>query len=147
MRVKEGESDYRYFPEPDLPGLTVSQEWIDRVKASIPEMPAKRRERYISEYDLPEYDAMVLTLSKEMSDFFEGTLAAGADAKLASNWLMGEVSAYLNSEKVELGRNETDASEPCRHDHVDRRRHHQHENRQKSLPPVGNKRRRRKSSR
>ncbi|WP_320164188.1 Asp-tRNA(Asn)/Glu-tRNA(Gln) amidotransferase subunit GatB [uncultured Trichococcus sp.] len=102
MRVKEGESDYRYFPEPDLPGLTISQEWIDRVKASIPEMPAKRREKYISEYDLPEYDAMVLTLSKEMSDFFEGTIDAGADAKLASNWLMGEVSAYLNSEKVEL---------------------------------------------
>ena len=102
MRVKEGESDYRYFPEPDLPGLTISQEWIDRVKASIPEMPAKRRARYISEYELPEYDAMVLTLSKEMSDFFEGAIAAGADAKLASNWLMGEVSAYLNSEKVEL---------------------------------------------
>ena len=102
MRVKEGESDYRYFPEPDLPGLTISQEWIDRVKASIPEMPAKRREKYISEYELPEYDAMVLTLSKEMSDFFEGAIAAGADAKLASNWLMGEVSAYLNSEKVEL---------------------------------------------
>ena len=102
MRVKEGESDYRYFPEPDLPGLTISQEWIDRVKATIPEMPAKRRARYISEYELPEYDAMVLTLSKEMSDFFEGTIAAGADAKLASNWLMGEVSAYLNSEKVEL---------------------------------------------
>ena len=65
-------------------------------------MPAGRREKYILEYELPEYDAMVLTLSKEMSDFFEGAIAAGADAKLASNWLMGEVSAYLNSEKVEL---------------------------------------------
>ena len=65
-------------------------------------MPASRRARYISELGLPEYDAMVLTLTKEMSDFFEATLANGADAKQASNWLMGEVSAYLNSEKVEL---------------------------------------------
>lgn len=65
-------------------------------------MPASRRVRYISELGLPEYDAKVLTLSKEMSDFFEATLENGADAKQASNWLMGEVSAYLNSEKLEL---------------------------------------------
>jgi len=68
----------------------------------LPEMPQKRRARYISELGLPEYDAMVLTLSKEMSDFFEKTIDAGADPKQASNWLMGEVSAYLNSEKLEL---------------------------------------------
>lgn len=73
-----------------------------KVKASLPEMPASRRQRYIQELGLPEYDAMVLTLSKEMSDFFEATLENGADAKQASNWLMGEVSAYLNSEKLEL---------------------------------------------
>lgn len=102
MRVKEGSSDYRYFPEPDIPRFVIDDEWIQRVKASLPEMPASRRVRYISELGLPEYDAKVLTLSKEMSDFFEATLENGADAKQASNWLMGEVSAYLNSEKLEL---------------------------------------------
>lgn len=102
MRVKEGSSDYRYFPEPDIPRFVIDDEWIERVRQSLPEMPQKRRARYISELGLPEYDAMVLTLSKEMSDFFEKTIDAGTDPKQASNWLMGEVSAYLNSEKLEL---------------------------------------------
>lgn len=102
MRTKEGAADYRYFPEPDLPPVHIDEAWIERVKASIPEMPDVRRARYTGEYGLPEYDAMVLTLSKTMSDFFDATVAAGADAKLASNWLMGDVSAYLNSEKVGL---------------------------------------------
>lgn len=102
MRVKEGASDYRYFPEPDIPHLEIADEWVESVRASLPELPSKRRERYVNELGLPEYDAMVLTLTKEMSDFFEETLSQGADAKQASNWLMGEVSAYLNSEKLEL---------------------------------------------
>ena len=102
MRVKEGSSDYRYFLEPDIPRFEIDDAWIERVRQSLPEMPAKRRERYINELELPEYDAMVLTQTKEMSDFFDATIENGADAKLASNWLMGEVSAYLNSEKLEL---------------------------------------------
>lgn len=102
MRVKEGASDYRYFPEPDLPPIHISDEWIKEVKDSIPEMPDKRRERYVKEWGIPEYDAGVLTQTKEMSDFYEATVASGADAKLAANWLMGEVSAYLNANKVEL---------------------------------------------
>ena len=102
MRVKEGSSDYRYFQEPDIPRFEIDDAWIERVRQSLPEMPAKRRERYINELELPEYDAMVLTQTKEMSDFFDATIENGADAKLASNWLMGEVSAYLNSEKLEL---------------------------------------------
>lgn len=102
MRVKEGAADYRYFPEPDIPVLEISDEWIADVRASLPELPSARRERYIKELGLPEYDAMVLTLSKEMSDFFEATLEEKADPKQASNWLMGEVSAYLNSEQLEL---------------------------------------------
>ena len=102
MRVKEGASDYRYFPEPDLPNLVISDEWVEEVRQSIPEMPEVRRERYTKEYDLPDYDAMVLTLSKEMSDFFDATVAAGADPKAASNWLMGDISAHLNSKKLEL---------------------------------------------
>lgn len=102
MRVKEGSSDYRYFPEPDIPRFEIDEPWIEKVRESLPEMPASRRERYVNELGLPEYDAMVLTMSLEMSDFFEEILKEGADAKQASNWLMGEVSAYLNSEKLEL---------------------------------------------
>lgn len=102
MRVKEGSDDYRYFPEPDLLELHIDEEWKERVRASIPELPDARKKRYVEELGLPAYDAMVLTLTKEMSDFFEATLVAGGDAKLSSNWLMGEVSAYLNSNQKEL---------------------------------------------
>ncbi|MGF3067075.1 Asp-tRNA(Asn)/Glu-tRNA(Gln) amidotransferase subunit GatB [Facklamia sp. P12945] len=102
MRTKEGAADYRYFPEPDLPPVTISQEWIDQVQQTMPEMPEVRRKKYVENYQLPEYDAMVLTLQKEMSDFFEETIQEGADAKQASNWLMGEVSAYLNAQQLEL---------------------------------------------
>ncbi|MDN6639662.1 MAG: Asp-tRNA(Asn)/Glu-tRNA(Gln) amidotransferase subunit GatB [Tetragenococcus sp.] len=102
MRVKEGSSDYRYFPEPDIPRFEIDDSWVKKIKESLPEMPKDRRERYINELGLPEYDAMVLTQSKEMSDFFEEAIQQGADAKQASNWLMGDVSAYLNSEKLDL---------------------------------------------
>ena len=102
MRVKEGASDYRYFPEPDLPRIVLDEAWIESVRHNIPEMPEVRRQRYVQEFGLPAYDAMVLTLTKEMSDFFDATVAAGGDAKLASNWLMGDVSAYLNSAKTTL---------------------------------------------
>ncbi|MCI1893908.1 MAG: Asp-tRNA(Asn)/Glu-tRNA(Gln) amidotransferase subunit GatB [Lactobacillus sp.] len=102
MRVKEGADDYRYFPEPDLPPVFVSQAWIDDVTAKLPEAPAKRRARYINEWGIPAYDAGVLTLTMEMANFFEATVAAGADPKQASNWLMGEVSGYLNAEHLEL---------------------------------------------
>ncbi|MBC2037134.1 Asp-tRNA(Asn)/Glu-tRNA(Gln) amidotransferase subunit GatB [Listeria booriae] len=102
MRIKEGSDDYRYFPEPDLVDLYIDDEWKERIRAEIPELPDKRQARYVAELGLPAYDAMVLTLTKEMSDFFEVTIQAGADAKQASNWLMGEVSAYLNAEQQEL---------------------------------------------
>ncbi|GAB2319118.1 Asp-tRNA(Asn)/Glu-tRNA(Gln) amidotransferase subunit GatB [Alkalibacterium sp. s-m-22] len=102
MRTKEGSSDYRYFPEPDIPNLVISDEWIDSVRASLPEMPKERQARYVKEFNLPEYDAVVLTATVEMSNFFQRTVDNGADPKQASNWLMGEVSAYLNSEQVEL---------------------------------------------
>jgi aspartyl-tRNA(Asn)/glutamyl-tRNA(Gln) amidotransferase subunit B len=102
MRVKEGSDDYRYFPEPDLLALHIDDEWKERVRAEIPELPDERKKRYVEEMGLPAYDAMVLTLTKEMSDFFQETVEAGADTKQASNWLMGEVSAYLNSEQKEL---------------------------------------------
>ena len=102
MRVKEGSDDYRYFPEPDLVELYIDDEWKEEVRASIPELPDARKVRYVEELGLPAYDAHVLTLTKEMSDFFEATIVDGADAKLTSNWLMGEVLAYLNKQQKEL---------------------------------------------
>ncbi len=102
MRIKGSAKEYRFINEPDLPEIKIDQAWMDRVRAEIPELPDARKQRYVSEFDLPEYDAMVLTLTKIMSDFFEATVTAGADAKLASNWLMGEVSAYLNAEQKEF---------------------------------------------
>lgn len=102
MRVKEGSDDYRYFPEPDLVSIFIDEEWMDRVKSDIPELPDARQNRYVGDFGLPEYDAKVLTMTKEMADFFEATITAGADAKQASNWIMGEVSAYLNNENKEL---------------------------------------------
>ena len=102
MREKGSSEDYRFINDPDLAEIHIDEAWIERVKSEIPELPDARRERYINEWGLPPYDAMVLTLTKEMSDFFEETVAKGADPKLASNWLMGDVSAYLNKEQVEL---------------------------------------------
>ncbi|MCR6105589.1 Asp-tRNA(Asn)/Glu-tRNA(Gln) amidotransferase subunit GatB [Salipaludibacillus agaradhaerens] len=96
MRVKEGSDDYRYFPEPDLVNLYINDDWKDSVRASIPELPDARQQRYINELGLPEYDAGVLTQQKAMSDFFEQGLALDGPPKQLSNWLMGEVSAYLN---------------------------------------------------
>ncbi|GHI00603.1 Asp-tRNA(Asn)/Glu-tRNA(Gln) amidotransferase subunit GatB [Neobacillus kokaensis] len=102
MRVKEGSDDYRYFPEPDLLELYIDEDWKARIRAEIPELPDERQKRYIEELGLPVYDANVLTVTKETADFFEATVNAGADAKQASNWIMGEVSGYLNSEGKEL---------------------------------------------
>lgn len=102
MRVKEGSDDYRYFPEPDLLDVIIDEEWKARIRAEIPELPDQRIARYVSELGLPEYDAKVLTATREMADFFEASVKAGVDAKQASNWLMGEVSAYLKAESKEL---------------------------------------------
>ncbi|MBT2657510.1 Asp-tRNA(Asn)/Glu-tRNA(Gln) amidotransferase subunit GatB [Bacillus sp. ISL-18] len=102
MRVKEGSDDYRYFPEPDLLDLFIDEDWKARIRAEIPELPDQRQKRYVEELGLPVYDAKVLTVTKEMADFFEATVKDGADSKLASNWIMGDVSAYLNAEGKEL---------------------------------------------
>ncbi|WP_414042438.1 Asp-tRNA(Asn)/Glu-tRNA(Gln) amidotransferase subunit GatB [Macrococcus animalis] len=102
MRVKEGSDDYRYFPEPDLVPLFIDEAWKERVRASIPELPDKRKAKYVAEFGLPAYDAHVLTLTKEMSDFFEKMISLDADAKLSSNWLMGGVNEYLNKNQKEL---------------------------------------------
>lgn len=102
MRVKEGSDDYRYFPEPDIVPMIISDEWMEEVRETIPELPDARQRRYQEELGLPAYDAHVLTLTKEMSDMFEKTVSLGADAKLASNYLMVDVNAYLNKVQKEL---------------------------------------------
>lgn len=104
MRSKEDAQDYRYFPDPDLPPLAISQEWIERIKTTMPELPGAMRERFVAEYALPEYDAMVLTQSKGMASYFEAVVAAaGKDqAKPAANWLMGDVASTLNREDTDI---------------------------------------------
>ncbi|HEY0586047.1 MAG TPA: Asp-tRNA(Asn)/Glu-tRNA(Gln) amidotransferase subunit GatB [Pseudoduganella sp.] len=104
MREKEDAQDYRYFPDPDLPPLTIGADWIERVKASMPELPAVMRERFVNEYKLPEYDSLILTASKGMATYFEAVVAAAGkeNAKAAANWLMGDVSSTLNREGVEI---------------------------------------------
>ncbi|MFD1020993.1 Asp-tRNA(Asn)/Glu-tRNA(Gln) amidotransferase subunit GatB [Thalassobacillus hwangdonensis] len=102
MRVKEGSDDYRYFPEPDLVPLHIDEAWKERIRAEIPELPDARKKRYVEDLELPDYDADVITSSKEMADFFESTIQEGADVKQASNWLMGEVSGYMNKHQKEL---------------------------------------------
>ena len=101
-RVKEGDADYRYFPEPDIAPDHISQEWIDEIEASLPESPFARRKRYVEEYGIKEYDADVILQTKESSDFYDATVAAGADPKLAANWLNTQVNGYLNEEQVEI---------------------------------------------
>lgn len=98
MRTKEDAADYRYFPDPDLPPLVVAPEWVEQVKASMPELPRSMAGRFVSDYGLPEYDATTLTQSKAMGAYFEEAAKASGQAKLASNWIMGEISRRLNAE-------------------------------------------------
>ncbi|MBZ4664522.1 MAG: aspartyl/glutamyl-tRNA amidotransferase subunit [Caloramator sp.] len=102
MRSKEEAHDYRYFPEPDMVYLVVDDEWINNVKSTLPELPDKKRARYISEYGLPEYDASILTSSKALAAFFEDTVKEGASPKDASNWIMGEVLRTLNDREMSI---------------------------------------------
>jgi aspartyl-tRNA(Asn)/glutamyl-tRNA(Gln) amidotransferase subunit B len=99
MRTKEDAHDYRYFPDPDLPPLVIPEAWIERVRGEMPELPVAMKARFESQYGLPPYDAGALTANKTLSAYYEATVAAGADAKLASNWIMGEISAQLNREE------------------------------------------------
>ncbi|MBI2869601.1 MAG: Asp-tRNA(Asn)/Glu-tRNA(Gln) amidotransferase subunit GatB [Chloroflexi bacterium] len=101
QRSKEYAHDYRYFPEPDLPPLSVSREWVEKITASLPELPETRRDRFIAEYGLRQYDANLLTGSRLMADYFEETARDGrVAAKEVSNWLLGEVSRILNEKGI-----------------------------------------------
>ncbi|MEC0243985.1 Asp-tRNA(Asn)/Glu-tRNA(Gln) amidotransferase subunit GatB [Paenibacillus dokdonensis] len=102
MRGKEEAHDYRYFPDPDLVKVYIDEEWKNRIRETIPELPDARKERYTSEYGLPSYDAEVITSSKPLADLFEDSLKYTKDAKTVSNWMMGELLGYLNSSNLEL---------------------------------------------
>ncbi len=103
MRSKEEAHDYRYFPEPDLRVLRVKDEQITRVRSELPELPDATMKRFVSHYGIPAYDATVLTGSADLAAYYEAVVAAGADGKAASNWVMGEVMRELNERKVEIG--------------------------------------------
>ena len=102
MRTKEDAADYRYFPDPDLPPLVIAEEWIARVKAGLPELPRAMAARFVADYGLPEYDATTLTQSKAMAAYFEVAAQACKQPKLASNWIMGEVSRRLNADEIDI---------------------------------------------
>ncbi|HEX5477716.1 MAG TPA: Asp-tRNA(Asn)/Glu-tRNA(Gln) amidotransferase subunit GatB [Burkholderiales bacterium] len=99
MRSKEDAQDYRYFPDPDLLPLVITQAMIERIRGELPELPAARSQRFESQYGLSAYDCAALTHERAMADFFEDTAKRAGDAKLAANWVMGEVSGYLNREE------------------------------------------------
>jgi len=103
MRTKEEANDYRYFPDPDLLPLEVDQAFIDRVRADLPELPDEKRDRFIREYELPAYDANVLTASRELADYYEATVAAAGGApKVAANWVMSELGGVLNAQGLDI---------------------------------------------
>jgi aspartyl-tRNA(Asn)/glutamyl-tRNA(Gln) amidotransferase subunit B len=102
MRSKEHAHDYRYFPEPDLVPLSISEEWLNRVQSSMPELPAARRERFVGSYGLKEYDAQVLTATREISDYFEQAASVSGDPKTTANWVMGDLAGMLKPAGKEI---------------------------------------------
>jgi aspartyl-tRNA(Asn)/glutamyl-tRNA(Gln) amidotransferase subunit B len=102
MRTKEDAADYRYFPDPDLPPLVVSREWVEQVKAAMPELPRVMAQRFQQEYGLSEYDTTSLTSSPQAASYFIATLASCQQPKLASNWLLGEVARHLNADGLDI---------------------------------------------
>jgi aspartyl-tRNA(Asn)/glutamyl-tRNA(Gln) amidotransferase subunit B len=100
MRSKEEAHDYRYFPEPDLLPVEVDGEWVERLKGELPELPEEKRSRFTSQYSIPQYDAVVLTASKAMANYFETCAQIFPDTKTVSNWIMGELSRILNAEGI-----------------------------------------------
>ena len=102
MRTKEDAADYRYFPDPDLPPLVIGRDWVERVKGEMAELPRVMAERFVRDYALPEYDATQLTQSKAFAAYFEATAKACGQPKLASNWIMGEVSRRLNASEMAI---------------------------------------------
>jgi aspartyl-tRNA(Asn)/glutamyl-tRNA(Gln) amidotransferase subunit B len=113
MRSKEDAHDYRYFPDPDLPPLVIAQDWIDDVKASMPELPEALRARLVNDYGLSDYDASMVTTSRDTAEYFFAVLEAGkalkVDAKLAANWIMGDLASHLNQSGLEIAHSKVSA--------------------------------------
>jgi aspartyl-tRNA(Asn)/glutamyl-tRNA(Gln) amidotransferase subunit B len=102
MRSKEEANDYRYFPDPDLLPVAISDELLLEIKRDLPELPTEKKLRFVESLGLSSYDAEVLTSQKEFADYFETIINQGADAKMTANWIMGELSAALNKNQVEI---------------------------------------------
>lgn len=102
MRTKEMAHDYRYFPDPDLPPISLTQEFIDKLKQSLPELPKQKKLRYVTEFNLPEYDAEVLTSEKEIAHYYEQVVAICKDPKKASNWVKDEILGIVNKENISI---------------------------------------------
>jgi aspartyl-tRNA(Asn)/glutamyl-tRNA(Gln) amidotransferase subunit B len=102
MRSKEEAHDYRYFPDPDLVPIVIDEVWIEEVKKSLPELPLEKRERFIREFQIPPYDAGVLTSSRALADYFEEVARLSGKPKVAGNWVMGDVLRFLNEEKRDI---------------------------------------------
>ncbi len=102
MRSKEQAHDYRYFPEPDLVPLQIGESWLYQVKSGLPELPAERRERFVDEYGLREYDAQVLTLTRETGDYFEAAMKVSGDGRATANWVTGDLMALLKASGKEI---------------------------------------------
>jgi len=102
LRSKEEAHDYRYFPEPDLVPLVISREWVEEIKETLPELPHARKERLMKDYDLPLYDASIITGSKALADYFDACISLYPEAKTVSNWLMGDLIRLLNAEDQDI---------------------------------------------
>jgi len=102
MRTKEDAADYRYFPDPDLPPLLVAPEWVERERAAMPELPRQRASRLQQQYDVPAHDAGLLTASAATADYFESAAQVSGQAKLVSNWMMGELTRRLNAQELDI---------------------------------------------
>ena len=111
MRTKEDAADYRYFPDPDLPPLVIAPEWVERVRSEMAELPRVMAQRFVADYGLPEYDATTLTQSKAFAAYFEATAKACGQPKLASNWIMGEVSRRLNAGELGIDQSAVSATQ------------------------------------
>jgi len=122
QRSKEYAHDYRYFPEPDLPPLVLDRQWVEEIRAKLPELPDVRRDRFVTQYDLSLYDANLLTSSKAMADYFEACLRTEippgmpltSRAKMAANWLSGEFSRLLNTNNIEIDDSKVSPEQFCR---------------------------------
>ncbi len=112
MRSKEHAHDYRYFPEPDLVPLRVSEHWLNEVRSRLPELPADRRQRYVKEFGIREYDAQVLTLTRETGDYFEDAVRASGDGRATANWVIGDLMALLKATGKEISQS------PVRAEHL-----------------------------